>query len=80
MASITVKNIPDKLYARLKVAAESNRRSINGEIIHRIERSLNPRRAPTEQLLARIRRLHASFEGRTLTVEQIEDARTEDRP
>jgi len=80
MASITVKNIPEELYQRLKAAAKGNRRSINGEIISRIERSLTPRRAPTEQLVARIRRLHESFDGRTLTVEQIEDARHEGRP
>ena len=80
MATITVKNIPDELYARLKAAAESNRRSINGEIIRRIEKSLTPRKAPTGQLLARIGRLHDSFEGRTLTLEQIEEARHEGRP
>jgi len=80
MASITVKNIPDELYDRLKAAAKSNRRSINGEIISRIERSLTPRRATTRHLLARIQRLHESFDGRTLTVEQIEDARHEGRP
>jgi plasmid stability protein len=80
MATITVKNIPDELYDRLREAAKSNRRSINGEIIIRIERSLTPRRTPTEPLLAQIRRLHDSFEGRNLTVEQIEDARKEGRP
>jgi plasmid stability protein len=80
MATITVKNIPDELYARLKAVAESNRRSINGEIIRRIERSLTPRRVPTEQLLARIGRLHDSFEDRTFTIEQIEEARHEGRP
>jgi plasmid stability protein len=79
MATITVKNIPDELYARLKAVAENNRRSINGEIIRRIERSLTPRKAPTEQLLARIVRLHDSFEDRTLTLEQIEEARHEGR-
>ena len=80
MATITVKNIPDELYARLKAVAESNRRSINGEIIRRIEKSLTPRKAPTEQLLARIGRLHDSFEDRTFTIEQIEEARHEGRP
>jgi plasmid stability protein len=80
MATITVKNIPDELYARLKAAAEGNRRSINGEIISRIEKSLTPRPIQVEPLLARIRRLHDSFEGRSLTVEQIEDARKEGRP
>jgi plasmid stability protein len=80
MATITVKNIPDELYARLKAVAARNRRSINGEIIRRIERSLTPRRVPTEQLLARIGRLHDSFEDRTFTIEQIEEARHEGRP
>lgn len=80
MATITVKNIPDELYSRLKAAAESNRRSINGEIISRIERSLTPRRVTTEALLTRIRKLHDGFDGRTLTVEQIQDARNEGRP
>jgi plasmid stability protein len=80
MTSITVKNIPDELYERLREAAKSNRRSINGEIIHRIQRSLNPRPTAIEPLLARIQRLHESFEGRTLTVDQIDDARKEGRP
>lgn len=80
MTTITVKNIPEDLYERLREAARGNRRSINGEIIHRIERSLTPRRTPAEPLLARIRRLHDSFEGRTLTVEQIDDARKQGRP
>lgn len=80
MATITVKNIPDELYARLKAAAESNRRSINSEIINRIEKSLTPQRATTEALLARIRRLHDGFQGRTLSIEQIREARNEGRP
>ena len=80
MTTITVKNIPDELYERLREAAKSNRRSINGEIIHRIQRSLTPQQTAIEPLLARIRRLHDSFEGRTLSVEQIDEARKEGRP
>lgn len=37
MASITVKNIPDDLYKRLKQRAAANHRSINSEIIVCIE-------------------------------------------
>ncbi len=33
MATVTVKNIPDELYDRLKSVAEINRRSINSEIL-----------------------------------------------
>ncbi|MCC6166009.1 MAG: Arc family DNA-binding protein [Caldilineaceae bacterium] len=40
MATITVKNIPDDLYLALKQAAEANHRSVNREIIVRIEQPL----------------------------------------
>jgi len=33
IATVTVRNIPDELYERLKSIAEINRRSINSEII-----------------------------------------------
>ena len=39
MATITVKNIPDEIYERLKGAASANRRSINREIIVCLERA-----------------------------------------
>lgn len=80
MATITVKNIPDELYARLKVAARRNRRSINNEIISRIERSLMPQRATAEALLARIRRFHEGLPGPPLTARQIREARDQGRP
>jgi plasmid stability protein len=79
MATITVKNIPDELYARLKAAAVGNRRSINNEIISRIEKSLSPRRTTTEALLARIRRFHEELPGPLLTIEQIREARDDGR-
>lgn len=75
MATITVKNIPDELYRKLKAAAEINRRSINNEIISRIERSLLPRRVAKDQLIARVRRLHDQYEGPPFTLEEIEEAR-----
>jgi len=80
MATITVKNIPDEVYRRLKAAAESNRRSINGEIISRIEQSLASRRVATDQILARGRRLQESYGERALRIEQLDAARREGRP
>ena len=79
MATITVKGIPDELYKRLKAVAQMNHRSVNGEIISRIERSLMPQRVPASQLLERVRRLHESFGGRTLELRQIDEARREGR-
>ncbi len=80
MATITVKGIPDELYQKLKVVAQMNHRSVNGEIISLIESSLMPRRIPASQLLARVRRLHESFGERRLDIRQIDEARREGRP
>lgn len=37
MATLTLKNIPDELHARLKESAERNRRSLNSEILVLLE-------------------------------------------
>ena len=37
MPTLTLKNIPDALHARLKANAERNRRSLNSEILIRLE-------------------------------------------
>jgi hypothetical protein len=38
MLTLTLKNIPENLHAMLKESAEKNRRSLNGEILARLER------------------------------------------
>jgi len=35
--------LPDDLHGRLRAAAERERRSLNAEILHRLERSFVPR-------------------------------------
>ena len=37
MPTLTLKNIPSELHARLKASAERNRRSLNSEILARLE-------------------------------------------
>lgn len=37
MLTLTLKNIPEELHARLKESAEKNRRSLNSEILTRLE-------------------------------------------
>jgi plasmid stability protein len=39
MASITIKNIPKELHAQLKREAEANFRSLNQEVLARVERT-----------------------------------------
>ena len=40
MPTLTLKNIPDDLHARLKASAEANRRSLNSEVLVRLEHDL----------------------------------------
>ena len=56
MISLTLKNVPAELHARLKAAAEGNRRSLNSEILARLEAELC---APAVDLAAELRALDA---------------------
>ena len=40
MLTLTLKNIPEELHARLKESAGKNRRSLNSEILTRLERDI----------------------------------------
>ena len=53
MPTLTVKNIPDELYDRIKESAAEHRRSINSEIIVCLERALASHRMDPDALLAR---------------------------
>jgi plasmid stability protein len=60
-AAITLKNIPDDIYNRLKLVAEAHHRSLNMEVIACLEQVLLPTRATAEQHLAGARRLRATL-------------------
>ncbi len=57
MAAITVKNIPEKLYEKLKLSAKSHHRSINNEIIYFLEQSLLSQQRDSETILNKAREL-----------------------
>jgi plasmid stability protein len=80
MATITVKNIPDAVYERLKAAAAANRRSINSEILVCIERSVAAQPVAPEHVVARARRLRALTAGSALTAEEFRAIRDAGRP
>lgn len=80
MPAITVKNIPDDLYQKLKQAAEINHRSVNSELIHCLESVLRPVRMTVEQRLevaARIREQTATI---TATEDSLRRRKNQDRP
>ncbi len=57
MTTLTLKNIPESLHQDLKRAAERNHRSLNREILLRLETQLREERQPAADTLAKIRDL-----------------------
>ena len=55
--TLTLKNIPDDVYDRLKASAEAHRRSMNSEAIVCLESVLMPTKLPATERLARARAL-----------------------
>mgnify|MGYP001766086249 CR=1 FL=1 len=59
--TLTLKNIPDAVYDRLKAAAETHRRSLNSEAIVCLESVLLPTQVAPGERLARARALRAAL-------------------
>jgi plasmid stability protein len=78
--AITVKNIPDELYERLKEAAESHHRSINSELIYTLQNALMPQQIDKEHFLANARRLRESIDMEPVTQEELDRFKNEGRP
>ena len=55
--TLTLKNIPDEVYDRLKLSAETHRRSMNSEAIVCLEAALLPNKLASTERLARARAL-----------------------
>jgi plasmid stability protein len=80
MPSITIKNIPEDLYERLKEAARAHRRSINSEVIVCIERAVGTRKRDVEAILARAAKLRELTADYQITDQEINEAKNEGRP
>lgn len=77
--TLTLKNIPDEVYARLKASAETNRRSLNSEAIVCLESVLLPGRMAADERLARARALRAATPGAPFRPKDIDAFRREGR-
>jgi plasmid stability protein len=80
MATITVKNIPDDLYEKLKQRAKAHHRSVNREIIVCVQEALESCRVDPESFLARVEALHRQIQAPSLTDKMLRRARVEGRP
>jgi len=79
MPSITVKNIPEEIYDRVREQASAHHRSINSEIIACLEKTVKPRQVSTDDILKEARRLRKKAKG-SLSSEEIESAINQGRP
>ncbi|MDQ7050169.1 MAG: Arc family DNA-binding protein [Enterobacterales bacterium] len=80
MPTLTLKNIPEKLYLRLKEVAKSHRRSLNSEILYLVEQSLMPHKVELAEKIAAARKIRENNASYLLTDEEINTAKNLDRP
>lgn len=80
MVTITVKNIPEEIYERIKLQAKANRRSVNSEIISIFEQAV-PNRTPMDvkEILERARKVRELTAHYTITAEDIDRWKKEGR-
>lgn len=78
--TLTLKNIPDEVYERLKVVAKANRRSLNSEIIMCLETVLMSTRISPKERLARARQLRAKLNVEEFQADDIDIMKKQGRP
>lgn len=77
--TLTLKNIPDAVYERLKVAAQMHRRSLNSEAIVCLESVLLPTKTPPSERLARARELRAALLQKSFRAKDIDAGKRQGR-
>jgi plasmid stability protein len=80
MPALTIKNIPDDLYARLRESARVHRRSLNSEILYCVERALIPYRIDVSEHLLTARKIREKTGDYPLTDERLNAAKNSGRP
>ena len=78
--TLTLKNIPDAVYERLRDSAQANRRSMNSEAIVCLEAVLLPSRVALADRLARARALRGALPKGRFRARDIEAMKREGRP
>jgi plasmid stability protein len=78
--TLTLKNIPEDIYRRLKLSAETHRRSLNSEAIVCLETVLCPNRLPPSERLARARALRSQLGQGSFKARDIDTAKRQGRP
>lgn len=79
MPTLTIKGLPEPIYERLKAQAEAHRRSLNGEIIHCLERAVGAARFEPEAWLSDVRAFREGTGVKPLSERALRDARNTGR-
>ncbi len=79
MVTITIKNIPEQIYERIKAQAKVNHRSLNGEIISILEQTVSLPPIDVEATLERARRVRELTAKYVVTADEIEKMINEGR-
>lgn len=77
--TIVLKGIPDAVYERLKDAASANHRSLNSEIIARLEAQLLPQRTSAMEHLTAIRAIRARLKKASFSHADIDRIKRQGR-
>ena len=80
MSTLTIKNISRHLHRELKQSAVENHRSLNGEVIARLEQALHRVVTDADAWLTKIRTVRKAAGGEYLTDKELLKAKTEGRP
>ncbi len=78
--TLTLKNIPDEVYDRLKRSAETHRRSLNSEAIVCLETVLSPGSVTPSERLARARELRGALPKRLVRAQELDAMKKQGRP
>ena len=79
MATLTIKNIPEKLRKRLKESAAQHRRSMNSEAISCLESVLVSSRVDPQEFLAQVRAMRERMPRVFLTGKDLRAMKNEGR-
>lgn len=77
--TLTLKNIPDEVYDRLKASAVAHRRSMNSEAIVCLESALMPTKLSPAERLARARTLRSALPRGKFKARDIDAMKREGR-
>ena len=76
MPSLTIKNIPDEMLARLRERAQGHHRSLQGELMSILEDAVEPRRLTISEVYQKVKELGLKTgDDSTTWIRELRDAR-----